>query len=211
MSPVQPNPLKTIAFFDGQNLYRSAKNLFNCTHPDYDPLKLAQHICNGQGWQLIETRFYTGVPIQSVQPEWYHFWTAKFANMGRQKIIIFRRDLRYKCQLVTLPNGQTQQVPKGREKGIDVRIAIDVLRLAHRKAYDVALIFSQDQDLSEVADEIRTIAQEQNRWIKIASAFPWVPNQNRNIRGINGTDWIKIDKPTYDLCIDPRDYRPRRP
>jgi uncharacterized LabA/DUF88 family protein len=29
--------------------------------------------------------------------------------------------------------------------------------------YDVAMIFSQDQDLSEVAKEIRTISQEQDR------------------------------------------------
>jgi uncharacterized LabA/DUF88 family protein len=39
------------------------------------------------------------------------------------------------------------------EKGIDVRIAIDVIRLAHRNAYDVALLFSQDQDLSELCVE----------------------------------------------------------
>ena len=53
-----------------------------------------------------------------------------------------------------------------------MRIALDVISLAHRRAYDVALVMSQDQDLSEVADEIRTIAQEQQRWIKIACAFP---------------------------------------
>lgn len=210
MSPYPPTLPKAVAFFDGQNLYRSAKDLFTCTHPNYDPLKLAQHICNGQGWQLVNTRFYTGVPIQSVDPLWYHFWTAKFANMGRQKIYLFRRDLRYsRDELIAFANGQTQDIPKGREKGIDVRIALDVIRLAHQKAYDVAIIFSQDQDLSEVADEIRNIAKEQNRWIKMASAFPWVPHLN--IRGINNTDWIRIDKPTYDLCIDPRDYRPRNP
>jgi uncharacterized LabA/DUF88 family protein len=39
----------------------------------------------------------------------------------------------------------------GEEKGIDVRIALDVIAEAHRRAYDVALILSQDQDLSEVA------------------------------------------------------------
>jgi uncharacterized LabA/DUF88 family protein len=39
----------------------------------------------------------------------------------------------------------------GEEKGVDVRIALDVIRLAHRAEYDVALLFSQDQDLSEVA------------------------------------------------------------
>ena len=87
-----------------------------------------------------------------------------------------------------------------------MRIALDVIALAHRREYDVALVMSQDQDLSEVAEEIRTIAQEQQRWIKIASAFPQSP-ASRNRRGINKTDWIRIDRELYDKCIDRRDYR----
>jgi hypothetical protein len=71
---------------------------------------------------------------------------------------------------------------------------------------NVAVIFSQDQDLKEVADEIVRISKEQNRWIKIASAFPISPTYD-NKRGINETDWIKIDKKTYDACIDPNNYR----
>jgi hypothetical protein len=128
--------------------------------------------------------------------------------MKRDGIIVFSRALRYQEEEVQCPNGQTHLVRVGKEKGIDVRIAIDVIRLAHQKVYDVAVIFSQDQDLSEVAQEIRVISQEQNRWIKIASAFPCASNPGN--RGINLTDWIKIDKPTYDLCVDPRDYRPKR-
>jgi len=41
-----------------------------------------------------------------------------------------------------------------------------------------------------VAMEIREIAKEQNRWIKIASAFPYSPT-TRNRRGIERTDWKK--------------------
>ena len=86
------------------------------------------------------------------------------------------------------------------------KIAIDVIRMAHSRDYDVAVIFSQDQDLSEVADEVRIIAKEQNRWIKVASAFPVSPAVGKT-RGINKTDWIRIDRAIYDSCIDPRDYR----
>jgi hypothetical protein len=84
-----------------------------------------------------------------------------------------------------------------------------VIRLAHGKAYDVALIFSQDQDLSELCAEICVIAREQNRWIKIASAFPVSPTTT-NKRGIPNSDWIKIDRTTYDGSLDVRDYRPRK-
>ena len=74
--------------------------------------------------------------------------------------------------------------------------------------YDVALIFSQDQDLSEVADEVRSISVSQNRWIKVACAFPVSPAVS-NPRGINRTDWVPIDRATYDACLDPNDYRPK--
>ncbi|MBI4667731.1 MAG: hypothetical protein HY747_00880 [Elusimicrobia bacterium] len=73
----------------------------------------------------------------------------------------------------------------------------------------MALIFSQDQDLSEVADEVRDIAREQGRWIKVASAFPFSTSA-KNKRGIDKTDWIKIEKSTYDQCLDARDYRQKR-
>lgn len=108
-----------------------------------------------------------------------------------------------------MPDGSTHAFLAAEEKGIDVRIALDVIRMAHRREYDVALIFSQDQDLSEVASEVRVIAKEQERWIKIASAFPVSPAA-RNRRGINLTDWIQIDRITYDTCLDARDYRTRR-
>ena len=108
----------------------------------------------------------------------------------------------------TLPDGATHTFLDGDEKGIDVRLAIDVIMLAHKKEYDVALIFSRDQDLSEVADEVKLISKDQNRWIKLASAFPYSAAV-KNFRGINNTMWIKILRKEYDNCIDLRDYRPK--
>ncbi|MCI0471715.1 MAG: NYN domain-containing protein [Candidatus Aminicenantes bacterium] len=105
-----------------------------------------------------------------------------------------------------MKDGSAETIIVGQEKGIDVRIALDVMRFAWDDVYDVALIFSQDQDLSEVADEVRRFAHFQSRWIKIASAFP-VGNKVTSKIGIDKTDWIKIDKSTYDLCLDQIDYR----
>lgn len=107
-----------------------------------------------------------------------------------------------------MPDGSYKTVLVGQEKGIDIRIALDVVRLALRKEYDVAVIFSQDQDLSEVVEEIREIASLQDRWIKIACAFPLSPT-SKNKRGINKTDWITIDRTTDDACLDTNDYRPK--
>lgn len=129
--------------------------------------------------------------------------------MGRQGIKGYSRHLRYQTETVTLDDGTVGTTTIQQEKGIDIRIALDIVRMALDKAYDVALIFSQDQDLSEVADEIRAISQLQNRWIQVASAFP-VSSATTNKRGINKTTWITIDQSLYDLCIDPADYRPKK-
>lgn len=90
-----------------------------------------------------------------------------------------------------------------------MRLALDVVRMAREKQYDVALIFSQDQDLSEAAVEVKAISVQQAPWIKVACAFPFSPTAE-NRRGINGTEWIHIDRSTYDACLDANDYRPKR-
>lgn len=207
--PGEPLTKTAIAFVDGQNLFRSAKTAFGHGHPNYDVQALASAVCLLKGWQLVETRFYTGVPDQSDDPSWNHFWVKKLLQMSRQGIFTYSRSLRYRNQRFRLPDGTEHSVMVGQEKGIDVRIALDIVAAAYRRSSDVLLVFSQDQDLSEVADEIRMIAEGQHRWIKIACAFPSSPT-SLNRRGINGTDWIRIDRALYDSCIDPRDYRPKK-
>jgi uncharacterized LabA/DUF88 family protein len=76
----------------------------------------------------------------------------------------------YHNQTLTLAAGSQQSVRFGFEKGVDMQIAIDAL--TRRNAYDVVLIFSQDQDLKGLATAIHELAKEENRWIKLASAFP---------------------------------------
>lgn len=62
-----------------------------------------------------------------------------------------------------LPDGTRHSFRTGEEKGIDVRIALDLMALAHRREFDVVPVVSQDRDLSEVAEELRRIAREQRR------------------------------------------------
>lgn len=206
--PAEPAAKRAICFFDGQNLFHSAKLAFGYSFPNYDVAALAQRICSDNGWILAQARFYTGVPDVGDKPFWNHFWNAKGAQMGRESVVVFTRTLKYRNKEITLPDGTKHTFLDGDEKGIDVRLALDVISLAHKKLYDVAVIFSRDQDLSELADEVRTISQEQHRWIKTASAYPYSPAVS-NFRGVNNTQWIKIDRATYDACVDKRDYRPK--
>ena len=80
--------------------------------------------------------------------------------------------------------------------------------LALDNTYDTLIIFSTDQDFTELKPAIISIAKQQDRLIRLKCAYP--SSQQHKNRGINGMDWISIDKTTYDASIDPRDYRSRR-
>ena len=196
--PPEPTVKRTIAFIDGQNLFYAVKKAFGYTYPNYNPKALAEAIAAPCGWTVTGTFFYTGIPDPGNDPVWNHFWTAKLAVMGTRGVETFSRTLRYRNQTVQLPDGRTSTVLVGQEKGIDVRIALDAVRLARENRY-----------LSEVADEVRAISIQQARWIKIACAFPVSPT-SENRRGINRTEWIRIDRVTYDACLDTNDYRPKK-
>jgi uncharacterized LabA/DUF88 family protein len=202
----EPEVKRTRAYVDGQNLFHGAKEAFGYTYPNYDIKALVARICRDKGWQLDGIHFYTGIPDITDNAFWNHFWSVKLAVMGKQGIKVFSRSLRYRNETVRLPDGTNHTFLVGQEKGVDIRIALDIVRAVRLNECDVALVFSQDQDLSEVADEIRTIAREHDRWVRIASAFPFSPT-TLNKRGVNSTDWIRIDRATYDACLDPHDYR----
>lgn len=205
----EPAVKRAIAFVDGQNLFYAAKTAFGYSWPNFDARLISQEVCKAQGWQLQQTRFYTGLPSPADDPKWNHFWTAKLGQMGREGIWTYSRHLKYRNQTVVLHGGGSTTVLVGSEKGIDIRIALDIVAAARDNSCDVVLVFSQDQDLSEAADEVRTISSQQGRWIKIACAFPVSPTST-NSRGINKTDWIRIDRAMYDKCLDSRDYRPKK-
>jgi len=206
----EPAIKRAVTFVDGQNLFYAVREAFGYTYPNYDVLALSRSICLSHGWRLSDVYFYTGIPDSADKPSWHHFWSAKLRSMSRQGIRVFSRPLRYRIRPVKLPDGSTYTFRTGQEKGIDVRLSLDVVRKAMKNEFDVAVLFTQDQDLSEVAEEIREIAREEGRWILVASAYPVSPTTS-NRRGVNKTDWIKIDRSTYDACIDPYDYRSESP
>lgn len=198
----EPDKKRVAAFFDCQNLFKSTEELWGYSYPNFDPIELAKLVTNNHrndGWVLTGIHLYTGIHDIAIKPEWHRFWLRKLsAHKAKDpRVTVFTAPLRY-----------TQSV--GREKGIDVRIALDMVRMARLGQYDVALLFSQDNDFGEVADEIRALAREKQRWIKIASAYPFEATCRAGKgkpRGVNKTDWERISKAEYDRCIDPTDYR----
>ena len=140
---------------------------------------------------------------------WTAYWNSRILALKRAGVHVTARKLRYRREVVRLEDGGERIVEVPQEKGIDVRIALDLAKFARKRSYDVAVVFSQDQDLAEVVDDVKEIANEQDRNIKICCPFPASPTAT-STRGIDRTDWFKMSEEFYNLCLDSKDYRPKR-
>lgn len=203
----EPEVKRAVAFFDGQNLYHHAKAAFGHHHPNYHPIKLFAAICDHRGWLSHGIRFYTGVPESRHNKLWHGYWSNRLLAMRRAGVLVTTRPIRYHRHAIRDEDGTVSDVEVPQEKGIDLRIGLDVVRMARDDQLDVAVIFSQDQDLAEAVRDLKEISRSSGRWIKAVSAFPSGPKATAR-RGIEGSDWVRIDRRLYDACLDHRDYRP---
>ncbi|MDR2756696.1 MAG: NYN domain-containing protein [Planctomycetaceae bacterium] len=188
---------RVITFIDGQNLFYAAKRAFDYNYPNYDPVLLSRKVCSKDtDWQLIQTRFYTGVPSKDNDPKRHRFWQNKKGQLMRL----------YQKEIVVHTPHLVQHNGSYKEKGIDVKIAIDIVHLAMTNEYDIAVLFSQDRDFNEIGNVIAKISKNQNRKIELFCAFP-VSALLQNNRGVKSMLPIMINKQTYDSAIDFTDYR----
>ncbi|MEJ0025274.1 MAG: NYN domain-containing protein [Rhizomicrobium sp.] len=143
-----------MAFVDGQNLFQHAKAAFGHFHPNYDLVKLHAAVCAANGWSPNLIRFYTGVPNAAESQMWASYWSNRILAMKRAGIVTTTRPLRYRKDIVEIGGVQTVHTTP-QEKGIDVRLALDVVSYARKGNFNVAVIYSQDQDLCEVVEFVR--------------------------------------------------------
>jgi uncharacterized LabA/DUF88 family protein len=145
---------RAIVFVDYQNVYRSARDAYGLHGEDnllgnVRPYSLGRQMMRGGGLVLAQVRVYTGVhtpqhsaKLHGMMQRRISAWIAS----NPDKIEVFPRPVRYGA--------------KGpREKGVDVEIAIDFVRLALEDVYDVGIMLSADTDLVPalqfVADKCR--------------------------------------------------------
>jgi hypothetical protein len=187
--------MRTLVQFDGQNLFHLAKNAWGpgspYHYPSYDVVKLAQALVSRKtGRTIEETRFYTGIPNRASRPTLNTFWKNKLKHPESQGVQVYRGRV----------NSGDQ------EKGVDVSIALDLIRATYEQRFDVAIIVSQDSDFGPAVRLAKQIASEQGRTLEFESAFPFELGLVSE-RGVPGTTWVHIDQTTYDACHDPTDYR----
>ena len=80
-------------------------------------------------------------------------------------------------------------------------LALDLMRATYEQQFEVAIIVSQASDFGHAVRCAKEIAQTQGRRLTFESACP-VGLGSSSKRGTTGTMCVRIDKETYDSCLD---------
>lgn len=198
-------PLRLALFIDAQNTYRRARDRFfpntqSGVDGQFDPVKLGQLIASrarhgGTSCSLSEVRIYSG------QPDYYRDRRSYDAHMRQVNrwmangAHVITHGLRYP------PNWPSEPA---QEKGIDVALAIDFVRLAITGAYDVGVMMSTDTDLVPALGFV----YDYNPGSIHAAVAAWgVPTDSRRLRLPNARVWCHwLDLADYNSVADPTRY-----
>lgn len=151
---------RACVFVDGSNLYFALKRNNKMTRVDYYRLSLA---LVGDRHELIRTYYYNAV-----------FDAAHFSDKAKSQQTFF--DSLDRTPYLELRLGRVIQSREGHriEKGVDVRLAADLVYYAARDLFDVAVVVTEDPDFVPAIEW----AKELGKQVELAG-FP--DGQNREM------------------------------
>ena len=148
-------PLRLALFIDGKNAYRRARALFfpntqSASDGQFRSMDLGHRIAgrggpNGVPCTLSDVRIYSGEPDARRDPRTYAAHRRQTHRWASDGATVVTRSLRYPRGWPTVP---------AQEKGIDVALAVDFVKLAVEGDYDVGVMMSTDNDLLPVLQGI---------------------------------------------------------
>ncbi|WP_027883603.1 NYN domain-containing protein [Meiothermus rufus] len=146
---------RVAVFIDGSNLYRG---LVSTLGTDYRLDFVAFISALAAGRPLLRAYYYNA-PLPNEDP----------AAKAHQSFLNYLKRAPY----VTVRLGRLERRGEGFvEKGVDIQIAIDMLRLAYADAYDVAVLVSGDGDFAEVLRVIQDMGkQAENTTFQVLSSY----------------------------------------
>ncbi len=212
-------PKKSIVFVDANNWYHNVKLLFKPS--SISIVKVSNLICKNLNFDLVEIRWYASIPdISDGEKEYFehmHFLnilekegvkiiTRKLQRLSNKEILKKKRniidslDLCNNCKPLIEASFLDLADIKRKEKGIDVWIAIDMIKkLIVDKSCEVCILISGDADFVPAVNLIKDAGK------KVLSAF--VPfGYSSELR--NSTEYFIIRKETLTKCF--RDYENKK-
>jgi len=186
-------------FIDYQNVHLTAHERFwptgtprRKTH--INPVKLARLLVDRRhdGGDLIDVRVYRGQPATTRQPDAAAANDRQTRAWARDPLVtVRRRPLRYPRSWPALP---------AQEKGVDVALAVDFVRLATEKHYEVGILVSRDTDLIPC---LETVADLHLAHVEVAT---WVGCGRLRLPGGNRPWCHYLTEADYHTVRDPTDY-----
>ncbi len=131
-------------FIDGSNFYYQLKEYKPELKIDYYELS---KVLTGPERKLIRTYYYLCPPADHEQQASYH---------DQQRFISYLQNTPYfQLQFGSLEKRGETQV----EKGVDVRLAVDMVSLAYTNVYDVCVLVSNDADLAPAIEQVKSLGK----------------------------------------------------
>lgn len=149
---------RAMIFIDGSNLYRNLKSAELPTKLNFQ--KFVEKLATG--CTLIKTFYYNSPVPQEAMPEEYkkqRSFFSKISSIPRFELIKGRLEKRK----VTVDGKEGITYA---EKGVDVNLAVDLIRFAILNKYDVAILVSEDGDFVPAVK----VVQEEGKRVIVALA-----------------------------------------
>ena len=81
---------------------------------------------------------------------WARYWNSRIIALKRAGVHVTTRPLRYREETFLNDDGEQEIKYTAHEKGVDIRIALDLVKCARTRQFDVAVLFTQDRPQSDV-------------------------------------------------------------
>lgn len=146
---------RAIVFIDGGNFYFQLKKLTTKLDGKYKLLNF--NFGEFSKWlvlpnELVEARYYIGAINQQNNNEKS---TKMYADQQRLFMNLQKQDIK-----VVLGELIQHSDKSYHEKGVDVRIAVEMIRMARQDKYDIAYLLSSDTDLVPAVEEVLSIGKK---------------------------------------------------
>ena len=198
-------PLKLVLFVDAQNAYQCARDVLlpgvkHHTDGQIDPWAAAELIAarggpHGEPVEVAGVRIYSGYHTLDRNRRSYSAYRRQSAFWKLSGCQVIDRALRY--------FGPEDR--RGREKGIDVALAVDYVRMAIQGDFEVGVVFSSDSDLAPALEFVKS----RNDPHLIPATAAWYDGmvvRQINARGV----WChRLSFEDYMAVHDPTNYAPR--
>ncbi len=140
--------MKRVAvFIDGSNFYNGLRD--NVGRMDVDFYRFGERLAEMAGGQLLRIYYYNAKVDPEFDPDNHEKQQRFITHLAHTPHLTLRLGKLVYYQVRSDDNTRKHYAV---EKGLDVKLALDLVKLAVNRACEVAVIVSGDKDLSEVVE-----------------------------------------------------------